>query len=73
MWTPHTAHDGQPVAQCTVCGANAHPALVGTDEGCARCTLDAMSKAAQARMANLVQRRNVRLVRGRKGQHYLTL
>jgi len=45
-WIAHTTSDGKPCAKCSTCGSNAHPGNVGTDDACARCTLDAMPREA---------------------------
>lgn len=43
MWIDHVTADGQRVAKCPVCGSNASHHLIGTDEECTRCFLDALS------------------------------
>ena len=76
-WKAHTTQDGQTVAKCSTCGANAHignlhDEIAGEDAPCARCTLDEMAKVERDRMANLVTRRSIQMTTDRKGRVRLT-
>jgi hypothetical protein len=62
-WISHTNRDGKPCAQCSTCGANAHPGLVGTDEDCARCVVDALPKEAPMVLPKIDLDRWVRISR----------
>lgn len=61
-WIAHTSN-GQAVAKCAVCGSNSHPANVGTDEDCARCTMDAQPKMEPLELPKIDVTRWIRITR----------